>query len=119
MPVVKISNRTVFAATVSLLVFLSVPLFAGAPADGAEQTHRGYYRYPAVHGDAIVFTSEGDLWRVSLHGGAAQRLTTSPGMESNSFISPDGSTVAFLANYEGPEEVYTMPITGGLPQRRT
>ncbi len=34
-------------------------------------------------------------------------------------ISPDGLTVAFLANYEGPTEVYTMPVNGGLPQRRT
>ena len=49
---------------------------------GAEQTHKGYYRDPAVHGDTIVFTSEGDLWTVSVHGGAAQRLTTAPGTES-------------------------------------
>jgi tricorn protease len=34
-------------------------------------------------------------------------------------ISPDGKTVAFRANYEGPNEVYTIPIEGGLPQRRT
>ncbi len=98
--------------------FVASPLFA-APATGAEQTRRGYYRDPAVHGDTIVFTSEGDLWRVSLQGGAAERLTTSPGMESMAAISPDGNTVAFLADYEGPSEVYTMPVTGGLPQRRT
>ena len=96
----------------------------GAPADhapgtGAEHTHRGYYRDPALHGESIVFTSEGDLWTVNIHGGTAQRLTTAPGTEQMATISPDGKTVAFLANYEGSSEVYTMPITGGLPERRT
>ncbi len=105
-------------STVCVFSTASTKLFADS-ATSAEHTHRGYYRDPAVHGDTIVFTSEGDLWTVNVHGGAAQRLTTSPGMESMSAISPDGTTVAFLASYEGPHEVYTMPVTGGLPQRRT
>jgi len=35
------------------------------------QSNRGYYRYPAIHGDQVVFTSEGDLWEVVIAGGAA------------------------------------------------
>ena len=114
-----IVNRAAMAAVASLFVYASPSIFAAPPANGAEQTRRGYYRFPAVHGDTVVFTSEGDLWSISIHGGAAQRLTTSPGMEAAATISPDGKTVAFRANYEGPNEVYTMPITGGLPERRT
>ncbi|MBX3744745.1 MAG: PD40 domain-containing protein [Verrucomicrobiae bacterium] len=79
----------------------------------------GYYRYPAIHDDTVVFTSEGDLWRVAASGGLARRLTAHPGMESFAAISPDGSTIAFSAQYEGPTEVYTMPVHGGLPVRRT
>jgi tricorn protease len=79
----------------------------------------GYYRLPAIHQDTIIFTSEGDLWRVPLTGGVAQRLTTHPGMESHAAISPDGRLVAFAAEYEGPTEVYTMPLEGGVPTRRT
>jgi len=94
-------------------------IFATGPDNGAESTHRGYYRWPALHGETIVFSSEGDLWTASIHGGAAHRLTTAPGTESMATISPDGKTVAFYADYEGPSEVYTMPLTGGLPQRRT
>ncbi len=109
--------RPMLAIAMGLVAFTS--LSVAADEKGAETTRRGYYRNPAVHGDTIVFTSEGDLWTVSVKGGAAQRLTTAPGMESMATISPDGKTVAFLANYEGPGEVYTMPITGGLPQRRT
>lgn len=84
------------------------------------QSHqRGYYRDPAIHGEVIVFTSEGDLWSVGVHGGLAQRLTSNAGRESMAKISPDGKTVAFAAQYEGPTDVYTMPVTGGVPERRT
>ena len=101
----------------SLLCVALAPL--GLLATGAPPLHRGYYSTPAIHGDTIVFTSEGDLWTVDIHGGPARRLTSDPGRESHASISPDGSTVAFTADYEGPSEVYTMPVAGGLPQRRT
>jgi tricorn protease len=79
----------------------------------------GYYRFPAIHGDTVVFTAEGDLWMVTASGGVARRITTGEGEETNATISPDGKTIAFLASYEGPNEIYTMPVTGGVPTRRT
>ena len=79
----------------------------------------GYYRYPTLHGDTVVFAAEGDLWTVPTVGGLARRLTTHPGEETHPSVSPDGSILAFSATYEGPQEVYTMPLAGGLPTRRT
>lgn len=79
----------------------------------------GYYRQPAIYKDQIVFVAEGDLWRVTTAGGAAVRLTSHPADESTPAISPDGQTIAFVGHYEGPAEVYTMPLAGGLPTRRT
>ncbi|MYM65247.1 PDZ domain-containing protein [Pseudoduganella sp. FT55W] len=76
-----------------------------------------YYRYPAIRGDNVVFTAEGDLWKTSAHGGAAQRLTTHPAAETNAAISRDGKWVAFSAAYEGAQEAYVMPLAGGLPKR--
>ncbi len=89
-------------------------VFAQAAAGPA-----AYHRFPALHGETVVFTSEGDLWQVPTTGGVAQRVTTHPGMEAHAAISPDGTTLAFSAEYEGPTEVYTMPLAGGLPVRRT
>jgi tricorn protease-like protein len=79
----------------------------------------GYYRQPAIHGDTLVFVAEGDLWRVGTDGGAAVRLTTHAEAESGPVISGDGSVVAFVARYEGPAALYTMPLTGGGPTRWT
>src|SRR6266545_1299942 len=102
-----------FSAALITMLWLARP---HAAADGSSL---GYYRYPAIHGDTIVFTAEGDLWRVGLNGGAAQRLTTHPAEESRAAISPDGKTIAFSAAYEGPTEVYTLAIDGGVPVRQT
>jgi tricorn protease len=68
----------------------------------------GYYRFPVLDDDIVVFTAEGDLWTVPVDGGLARRLTTHPGEEMYPSISPDGKTLAFSATYEGPMEVYTM-----------
>jgi len=90
-----------------LLALCALPAFAT----------EGWYRDPAVHGDSVVFTAEGDLWRVGINGGLAQRLTTHPAEESQAAISLDGRTLAFVANYEGSPEVYAMPLAGGAPAR--
>ncbi|HVN07335.1 MAG TPA: S41 family peptidase [Patescibacteria group bacterium] len=96
-------------------------MLLGVPAQvrGGPAARPGYYRFPAIHGDTIVFTAEGDLWTVSAAGGAARRLTTNPGRETHAAISPDGKWVAFSAEYEGPTDVFVMPLEGGLPERLT
>jgi len=98
-------------------VVLFLVVFAVAVTHGQQRT--GYYRSPSIHGNTIVFTSEGDLWTAGTEGGIARRLTTHPGMEDHAAISPDGKLIAFSAQYDGPTEVYTMPLDGGLPTRRT
>src|SRR5256885_384741 len=85
----------------------------------AEPGPMGYYRRPSIFKDTIVFVAEGDLWRVTTSGGVAARLTTHAGSEDSPSISPDGSQVAFTGQYEGPTEVYVMPLAGGAPKRLT
>lgn len=111
----KSCSRFVIAITLLTALLLTIPISAGEITTSLP----GYFRFPAVYGNTIVFTAEGDLWRVNGEGGVAQRLTSHEGLESNAAISPAGNVIAFSAQYEGPTEVYTMPIDGGLPTRRT
>jgi len=76
-------------------------------------------RFPTVGGDKIVFTYAGNLYSVDIDGGAAVKLTSHVGYESFPKISPDGKTIAFTGQYDGNTEVYTIPVTGGEPQRLT
>ncbi len=89
------------------LLLLSAGLLANAAAAAAAPAG-SYFRFPAVRGDTVVFTAEGDLWKSSVRGGAAQRLTTHPGYETNAAISRDGLWLAFSAAYEGAQEAYVI-----------
>ena len=99
----------------------TIVLAAGAAlfASGASPQTLGYYQTPALGDDVLVLSSEGDLWRASSSGGVASRLTTHVEVESNPVLSPDGRWIAFNASYDGPAEIYVMPVTGGAPIRLT
>ncbi len=110
------TTQTLSTPNTVLVLFLSLLVSASfVHAQGFE----GYYRYPDIHKNTIVFSAEGDLWTVPLQGGLAQRLTTHQEEERFPAFSPDGKQIAFSASYEGPTEVYTMAVEGGLPTRWT
>jgi tricorn protease len=76
-------------------------------------------RSPDIHGDRIVFSYAGDLWTVNAGGGTAVRLTTDEGIETGAVFSPDGTHIAFSAQYDGNTDVYVIPAEGGEPKRLT
>ena len=100
-----------FAIIAFTAIIASTPSIAAPPS---------FCTRPDIHGDAIVFTCEGDLWLGSVKTGEANRITSAPGDETSAKISPDGSLVAFTAHYDGGTDVYVMPlVNGGAPKRLT
>ncbi|MBI2363162.1 MAG: PD40 domain-containing protein, partial [Elusimicrobia bacterium] len=79
----------------------------------------GYYRFPALNGETVVFTCEDDLWTVPVSGGVARRLTSGRGESTHAALSPDGAWLAFTGREEGEAEVTLMPASGGEPRRLT
>jgi len=84
----------------------------------APQAAPSFVRFPDLHGDQVVFTSEGDLWVGDLKTGTAKRLTSDPGVERNASFSPDGKNLAFEGEYDS-RQAYVMPTQGGIPRRLT
>ncbi|MCX6244007.1 MAG: PDZ domain-containing protein [Bacteroidetes bacterium] len=77
-------------------------------------------RFPAVHGNQVVFTCAGDLYTVDKNGGVARKLTNDEnGYEMFARFSPDGKMIAFTGQYDGNTEVYVIPSEGGIPKRLT
>src|SRR5271156_2984983 len=79
----------------------------------------GYFRFPTIRNDVVVFASEDDLWTVSASGGGARRLTSGLGAARPTSLSPDGKWLAFGGRDEGSLEVYVMPAEGGEARRLT
>jgi tricorn protease len=88
---------------------------ASAPA----QDEARLLRFPAIHGNQIVFTYAGDLYTVAATGGVARKLTSHDGFEMFARFSPDGKWIAFTGQYDGNTEVYLIPSEGGVPKRLT
>ncbi|PYS73747.1 MAG: peptidase S41, partial [Acidobacteria bacterium] len=76
-------------------------------------------RFPDIRGDRVVFTYAGDLWTAPSSGGTASRLTSHPGIEVFGRFSPDGKWIAFTGQYDGDEQVYVVPTSGGEPRQLT
>ncbi len=99
---------------VFLIVMVSLALSVAAQSD-APMT----FQTPAVGQNHVAFVFAGDIWIVSREGGDARRLTSAPGGEAAPYFSPDGSQIAFTANYDGNVDVYVVPTSGGVPKRIT
>jgi tricorn protease len=101
----------------STALALSVAALFGAP--DAPAAAKALVRFPTLHGKNVVFESGGNLWRVGLEGGVAQRLTTDAGADLMPRFSPDGKEIAFTGDYDGNVDVYVIPAEGGPARRLT
>ncbi|WPP53466.1 S41 family peptidase [Catalinimonas niigatensis] len=70
-------------------------------------------------GQSIVFSYEGDLWRLDEGQKLAMRLTGMEGEETHPYISPNGQWIAFTGSQYGSEDIFLTPIDGGEIQQLT
>ena len=76
-------------------------------------------RSPDISEDNLTFVYANDIWLHNLSTKVTVRLTTFPGAEFEPHFSPDGKTIAFTGEYDGNQDVYTLPVEGGEPVRVT
>lgn len=82
-------------------------------------TNSGMFRYPDVGKDHIVFVYANDIWMVDRKGGMARPVASPAGQEQYPKFSPDEQTIAFVGNYEGDRDIYSVNVAGGTPYRVT
>jgi tricorn protease len=96
----------------TLIIGLTSLFLAGL---SAQQSEVFFASHPTLtpDGQTIIFSHEGDLWRVSALGGVATRLTAMDGVELFPRVSPDGKWLAFTGAQYGNQDVFVMPVEGG------
>jgi tricorn protease-like protein/C-terminal processing protease CtpA/Prc len=114
-------SRVCLLSLVSGLAVALPALAQNAPASNEQSPHAGMLRFPDVSKDSIAFVYANDVWIAPREGGLARPLSSPVGMEMFPRFSPDGSTLAFVGNYEGNQDLYTMPVApgAGAPSRVT
>ena len=103
-----------FPLFITLLIYL-VPFTLSATIE--ENTK--LLSQPAVSENHIAFIYAEDLWIANIDGSNPRRLTIDEGIESNPIFSPDGTIIAFNAQYDGNIDVYVVSVSGGIPKRLT
>ena len=98
-------------------MFIALLLMGAVPASA--QVDARMFRQPAVSADKIAFVYAGDIWLVPKSGGGRHAPELAPGEESFPRFSPDGSKLAYSADYDGNTDVYVVPTAGGEPVRLT
>ena len=72
-------------------------------------------------GNTVVLSlSQGgntDIFKTTVDGGAMERLTSSPSIETAPGFSPDGSRIVFESDRSGSQQLYVMGSSGGEATR--
>ena len=114
----KRSCISIALAIVALFATSGVSLFADENVASDAQPTK-LLRYPDIYQNQVAFCYAGDIWKSDLDGEHVVRLTAHAGQEEFPKFSPDGQWIAFTGQYDGNDQVYVIPASGGEPRRLT
>jgi Tol biopolymer transport system component/imidazolonepropionase-like amidohydrolase len=92
------------------------------PADTIRfETDEGTWMNVDVSPDGgwVVFDLVGDLYRVAIAGGRAERLTSGRAFDHQPRYSPDGKTIVFVSDRSGKDNLWLMDADGANPRQLT
>lgn len=100
---------------------LTIEDYATMPAPSAPQLSPDATRitYVITRGDLVRNAYDSDVWLIDADGKNNRQLTRSPKSDNNPRWSPDGKTIAFLSDREGPSAVYLIDTAGGEAAKLT
>lgn len=67
-------------------------------------------------GEQLLFDLLGDLYRLPIDGGTAERITDGQGFDSQPQISPDGEWIAFISDRNGSDNLWVARFDGTMPR---
>ena len=94
---------------------------AAISANSADTISNNWMQHSAIspNGKTILFSYQGDIYKVSAKGGTATPLTINAAWEGHPIWSKDGKQIAFASDRNGNLDIYLMPATGGPAKRLT
>ncbi len=101
------------------LLMVSAFVFPAEKVSGINTKDTRMMSQPVISRDHVAFIYAEDLWIANRDGSQPVRLTVDEGIESDPCFSPDGSLIAFSAQYDGNTDVFIVPSAGGIPVRLT
>ncbi len=74
---------------------------------------------PSLSQTQIAFAYGGEIWLVPRAGGTAHRVVSGTQRAQRPIFSPDGTKIAYSADYDENLDVYVIDVAGGTPRRLT
>ena len=109
--------------TKKLIIAALTALFTGfsQQADASQAVTPLWLRDVQVSpdGSQVLFCYKGDIYKVSVNGGTAVRLTTQDSYECSPVWSADGRQIAFASDRHGNLDIFVMAAEGGVARRLT
>ena len=113
------SQNLSFGLRMNAASIVLTSLLTGGVSNGMSQIQLQSSATITPDSKTLVFAWAGDIWTSSLQGGKASRLTYHPAPDDTPKVSRDGKFVFFNSDRTGSEQVFRIPIQGGIPDQIT